>query len=146
MITKEAVDLIKVFESCVLHAYLCPAGVWTIGYGHTGPDVKKGMIITQADAERILDSDLKIFSSMVTPIIKVPINENQFSALVSFAFNAGVYALEKSTLLRMLNKGDISGAAAQFERWVYADGKVLPGLVRRRKAERALFEKEVDGG
>lgn len=135
--TKEA-ELIKSFEGLELEAYLCPADIWTIGYGHTG-NVKEGDSITKAEAEALLDKDLQTFRNGVKRFVKVPLNENQFGALVSFAYNLGLGSLQNSTLLKMLNAGDYTGAADQFLRWNKSGGKVLTGLVRRREAERAVF-------
>ena len=135
--TKEA-ELIKSFEGLELVAYLCPADIWTIGYGHTG-NVKEGDSITKAEAEALLDKDLQTFRNGVKRLVKVPLNENQFGALVSFAYNIGLGSLQSSTLLKMLNAGDYTGAADQFLRWNKSGGKVLTGLVRRREAERAVF-------
>lgn len=130
--------LIKSFEGFRADAYLCPAGVWTIGYGHTG-DVKPGQRVTEHQADAILEYDLDRFERGVADLVDVPLTANQFSALVSFAFNLGLDALERSTLLALLNAGDYQGASRQFARWRIAGGKVLPGLERRRAAERALF-------
>ena len=138
-INEAGLNLIKDFEGCRLKAYLCPAGVWTIGYGHT-QGVKPDMVINQLQAERFLRQDLKRFEDAVTSLVKVPITPNQFSALVSFAYNVGTGALYDSTLLRKLNKKDYKGAANEFLRWNKAGGKVLPGLTRRRLAEKDLFE------
>lgn len=137
-INQEGLNLIKDFEGCRLKAYLCPAGVWTIGYGHT-KGVKPDMVITQLDADRFLLQDLKRFEEAVSSLVKVPITPNQFSALVSFAYNVGTGALYDSTLLRKLNNKDYKGAADEFLRWNKAGGKVLPGLTKRRIAERDLF-------
>ncbi|OBU87131.1 lysozyme [Chromobacterium subtsugae] len=133
------ISLIKQFEGVRLAAYQDMVGVWTIGYGHTGPDVKKGMAITQQQADQLLAEDLQTFETGVGKAVTVPLNENQFSALVSFSYNLGLGNLRSSTLLRLLNKGDYAGAAAQFPRWDRAGGQVVPGLLRRRQAEQALF-------
>lgn len=125
------------FELCKLNAYLCPAGIPTIGYGHTG-DVKLGDKITQHQADAILEVDLQKFEMAVDRLAKNP-NANQFSAMVSLAFNIGVEAFTKSTLLKKFNAGAPLSAANEFDKWVHAKGKVLPGLVRRRAAEKALF-------
>ncbi len=143
-ISNKGVGLVKHFEGLFLMSYLCPAQVWTIGYGHTGithndGTVKRGMKITQEKAEGLLAMDLNTkYAPDVIRMVKVPLTQNQFDALVSFHFNTG--ALGKSTLLRKLNAGDYQGAAAEFGKWTRGGGRVLPGLVRRRKAERHLFE------
>ncbi|HXG01499.1 MAG TPA: lysozyme [Bacteroidota bacterium] len=123
-----------------MKAYLCPAGVWTIGYGHTG-GVKEGDRITLQQAEELLKQDLERFEECIRRSVTVPLNQNQFDALVSFAFNVGCMALENSTLLRKLNAGDYAGAAQEFGKWVKSRGVILPGLIKRRDAERALFER-----
>jgi lysozyme len=137
-ISQQGIDLIKRFEGCKLKSYLCPAGVWTIGYGHTA-NVRKNQIITSEQASAILMSDLLQFERAVTAMVSVPIKQGQFDALVSFAFNLGSGALASSTLLRKLNSGDFKGAADEFLRWNKAGGKVLEGLSVRRRSERALF-------
>ena len=137
--SKKAYDIIQEFEGCRLDAYQDSVGVWTIGYGHT-KTAKKGMRIDRREANRLLLEDVARHAKGVASLLKVDVNQNQFDALVSFAFNLGVGALSKSTLLRKLNNGDAVGAAAEFSRWVYAGGKKLNGLVRRRDAERKLFE------
>lgn len=137
------VQLVKHFEGLYLKAYLCPAGVWTIGYGHTGlkhkdGTVKKGRKITQEEADLLLFQDLNTkYAPDVRRLVTVPLAQHEFDALVSFHFNTG--ALGKSTLLRKLNAGDKKGAAEQFLRWTRGGGEVQPGLVRRRKAEQYLF-------
>lgn len=134
------ITLVKSSEGLKLVAYKCPAGIWTNGYGHTGPDVTPGMVITQAQADALLARDLERFETGVARLVKVPLNQNQFDALVCFSFNLGLGALQGSTLLRLLNAGDYAGAAAQFPRWNKAGGKELPGLTRRRAAEQSLFQ------
>jgi len=136
-------DLIRHFEGLYLTAYLCPARVWTIGYGHTGlthkdGTVKYGRVITESEAVKLLAHDMQKFEERVNRLVKVPLTQDEFDALVSFDFNTG--ALHRSTLLKKLNQGDKKGAAAEFAKWTRGGGKVLSGLVRRRKAERHLFE------
>lgn len=131
--------LIKSFEGLSLKAYLCPAKVWTIGYGSTGKHVKPGMAITEKEAEKLLLEDLSRFEAAVEKHTRGHATDNQFDALVSFAFNVGTEALRTSTLLRKHMEGDHAGAQAQFARWNKAAGRVLAGLTRRRKAEAALY-------
>ncbi len=142
-INDAGLELIKHFEGRELHAYQDSVGVWTIGYGHTSaagpPQVRAGMSISEKEAEDILRQDLGLFEGGVRDRVKVSMNGNQFSALVAFSFNVGLGALGNSTLLRKLNSGDYRGAADELLRWVKAGGATLPGLVRRRDAERALF-------
>ena len=136
--SQKGIDLIKKFEGCRLEAYRCPAGVWTIGYGHT-KGVMDGQKITQTQAEEFLREDLKVYEKAVESCVKVPLSQNQFDALVSFCYNCGGEALRTSTLLRLLNDGKYSDAGKQFLRWNKAGGKVLVGLTRRREEERGMF-------
>jgi GH24 family phage-related lysozyme (muramidase) len=139
-ISEAGLSLIKSFEGCVLTAYLDAVGIWTVGYGHTGPSVHRGLTITQKQAEDILVQDVRRFELGVLNNVKVNLNQNEFDALVSFSFNVGVNALKNSTLLRLLNDGaDRSIVAAEFLRWNKGGDKVLEGLTRRRQAEKALF-------
>ena len=134
--------LVKEFEGLYLTAYYCPAGVLTIGWGHTGSDVKKGMKISTAQAETFLTNDLQVFANCVNNAVKKPLNSNQRGALVSFSFNVGCGALQGSTLLRRINAGENPNTVASEElpRWNRGGGKVLPGLVRRRAAEVKFFK------
>lgn len=139
---QSAVDLIKHYESFAPTAYLCPAGVPTIGYGHTAGVMRADVgnrRITEAMGEQLLIDDLAIFCDAVESLVTRPLTDGQFGALVSLAFNIGTGAFKKSTLLRMLNAGDYAGAADQFARWNRGGGKVLPGLVARRQSEQELF-------
>ncbi|MEN9924067.1 MAG: hypothetical protein RL268_193 [Pseudomonadota bacterium] len=137
-INAAGLDLIKQFEGCRLTAYRDPIGVLTIGYGSTGPHVKPGMTITREQADDLLRQDVARFEMAVADMAKVA-TDNQFAALVSLAFNVGAENVRRSTLLRLHNEGDYAGAKAQFSRWRYAAGRVLPGLVRRRDAEAELY-------
>lgn len=143
-INKATIDLIKEFEGFRSQAYRDPVGIWTIGYGTTGMagvgiSPKAGMSITQDDAERYLALTVEKFAAQIEDAITAPINENQFGAFVSLAYNIGPAAFKKSTALRKFNAGDIQGAADAILLWNKAGGKVLNGLVRRRNAERKLF-------
>lgn len=131
--------IIKDSESLQLRAYLCPAGVWTVGWGHTGPDVYKGLVVTQGEAEVLLERDLRASESAINSLVKVRLSQDQFDALVSLVFNIGAGAFKDSTLLRLLNTGDFEGAAGQFKRWNKSKGKVLNGLTTRRNREEKLF-------
>jgi len=134
--------VLKHFESLSLKSYPDPATggtPWTNGWGHTGPDVKPGQIITQVKAEELLDADLQRFEFGVLALLDRPVDQGQFDALVSFSFNVGLGNLKTSTLLRMVNAGEMGNAAAQFSRWNKGAGKVMKGLIRRRAAEAALF-------
>ena len=134
--------LVTEAEGLRLDAYRCPAGIWTIGYGHTG-DVKEGDRITLHQAEVILEFDLKRFEEGVTKLAPGA-NANQFSALVSLAFSIGLEAFKGSTLLKEFKAGRVNNVAEQFTRWVFSKGKVLPGLVKRCAAGRALFLEQVN--
>jgi len=125
-----------------LTAYQDSVGVWTIGYGHTGSDVRPGLTITQEQASALLQQDVAGAVAAVNRLVTVTLTQNQFDALVDFTFNEGQGNLASSTLLRELNAGNTAGAAAQFLVWVYAGGVQLPGLVKRRQAEAALFQSE----
>ena len=141
-ISDEGLEIIRVCEGLRLTAYKCPAGVYSIGYGHTGPDVYKGLTITREQAEEWLRKDVYAAELAVYELVTVPLTINQFSALVSFVYNIGRGAFSTSTMRKILNQGYIgSSAAEQFDRWIYADKKILPGLVERRKREKALFLK-----
>ncbi|MBY4725720.1 MULTISPECIES: lysozyme [Burkholderia] len=149
--SKTGLQLTEQFEGCRLTAYQDSVGVWTIGYGHTGPDVYRGLTITQERAEQLLLQDVAKAAAAVNRLVTLDragdadtdglpdLTQDEFDALVDFTFNLGAGRLANSTLLKKLNAGDIEGAAAEFPKWVYAGGKVLAGLVKRRDAERALF-------
>jgi lysozyme len=123
---------------CELESYLCSAGVLTIGYGTT-KNVVDGMKITQNQAEELLAKDLEEFEEYVEDLIDVPLEQNQFDALVAWTYNLGPTNLKTSTLRKVLNKGAYDDVAEQIKRWNKANGKVLKGLVRRRNAEAELF-------
>lgn len=140
-INQEGLALVKSYEGLRLTAYKDSVGVLTIGYGHTGSDVVPGLVIDNAKAEELLKKDLKTSEKGVLSVVKVPLNINEFAALVSFTFNLGIGSLTKSTLLKKLNAGDRKGAAEEFSKWNKAGGKPLNGLTKRRAAERDLFLK-----
>ncbi|CAD9197566.1 glycoside hydrolase family protein [Acinetobacter bohemicus] len=137
------VDLICDFEGKRLVAYDDGVGVWTIGFGTTiypnGIKVKKGDTCTEAQAKSYMAHDLKKFEQAVNGAVNIPLNQNQFDALVSLAYNIGTGAFNKSTLVKKLNAGDIRGAADQFDVWVNAGGKRMQGLVNRRAKEKEVF-------
>ncbi|KAF1003974.1 MAG: Lysozyme RrrD [Pseudomonas sp.] len=142
LISDNGVAVLHYFESCKLTAYPDPGSKdgnpWTIGWGHTGPEVVRGLVWTQAQADAALVADLAKFEARVTRLVSVAISQGQFDALVSFDYNTG--SLNTSTLLKLLNAGDYTGAAAQFARWNKNDGQVMRGLTRRRAAEVALWD------
>ncbi len=132
--------LLKKFEGCRLRAYRDVANVLTIGYGHTGPDVTENLVITQEAAEELLRKDVRTFETGVTSLVYVSINQNEFDAFVSFAFNVGLHAFASSTLLKLFNaRTSKTVTASEFSKWCKADGKVVEGLKRRREAEKTLF-------
>lgn len=159
----KAIEIIKRFEGICdgdpstvnLDPYLCPAGYWTIGWGHVVRDSigrmvkgqEKKMVaksiypkgITIGDAERLLASDVRIFAMAIEEMLRREVNNDQFCALVSFAFNVGLGAFERSTLLRLLNNGDYEAVPAQLMRWTKVSGKESNGLRRRRQSESALW-------
>ena len=142
--SEKGLAMIESFEGCLLKASNKLDGVWTIGYGQTGryygKRVRRGMTTTKAEAHAWLrDHSIKTYEDAVTQAVKVPLNQNQFDALVSFTYNVGIGALKQSTALRKLNAGDYAGAADALTMWTKCRRKVLAGLVRRRKEERALF-------
>jgi len=140
-ISQVGINLIKSFEGCILHEYKDAVGVPTIGYGHTG-GVGPNQKITQAQADDLLKSDLKRFVDGVNQLLKVPVNQNQFDALVSFSFNLGLS--NTKDLTDLINKGDVKGASDLFPKYCHAGGQVLAGLVTRRKAEQVLFDKIIE--
>lgn len=153
-ISKKGISLIKNFEGLRLTAYRDIAGVWTIGYGSTryvgGETVKSGdELLTESHAEALLNDTLKVFTSVVSRMVKVPLNQNQFDALVSFAYNVGTGALQQSTLLKKLNIQDYFGAADQLLNWnkitdpATSKKVVSKTLADRRLEERNLFLKPV---
>jgi lysozyme len=137
--SQKGIDLLKAHEGLRLTAYKCPAGVWTIGYGHTGSDVKEGKAITQTEAERLLRLDVEWAERAVNAELPA-INQCQFDALVSFVFNVGAGAFAGSTLLKKAKASPNDPAIrAEFAKWRNGGGKVLPGLVKRRAAEADLY-------
>jgi lysozyme len=137
-VSTAGLEIIKFYEALRLKAYRCPAGIPTIGWGHTR-GVKMGDTCTLIQAEDWLREDCAEAENAVNSLVKVPLTHNQFDALVSFVFNIGAGAFSRSTLLRLLNSGDYSGASKQFERWNKSGGVVLNGLTARRKREKTLF-------
>lgn len=143
-LSQRGLDLIKKHEGLRLKAYRCPGNVLTIGYGHTGKDVKEGMVITDGQAERLLIDDVKSFEADVNKLVKSKINQNQFDALVSFCFNVGTAKLASSTLLKCVNANPGgSNIRYEFSRWNKAGGQVLKGLEKRRADEADLYFKPV---
>ncbi len=138
-INEAGLALIRTFEGLALKPYRCPAGRWTIGYGHTETALP-GQRISAEHAEALLRSDLVTFERGVATLVKVPLNDNQFAALVCFTFNIGLSAFTRSTLLRKLNAGRYDTVSAELLRWCRVSGVELPGLLRRRHAEAVLWD------
>ena len=146
-VNKLGIETMHHFEGCKLTAYQCPAKVWTIGWGNTFyPDktpVKQGDVITQEQANALFETVMNNFALGVKKCLTKEVNENQFSALVCFAYNVGIGSLQKSTLLKKINiNPNDETIAGEFAKWTKAGGKVLLGLVRRRKAESDLYFKK----
>jgi len=140
--SKEGLKLTERFEGCRLEAYPDPGtggDPWTIGYGHTGPDVFPTLVITQEYAEKLLLEDVQKAVANVNAHLKIEVTQEEFDALVDFAFNCGCRNLDNSTLLKKVNEGDHEGAADEFLKWDKAGGHVMAGLLKRRQAEAALF-------
>lgn len=138
--SQQCLSLIRQFEGCELTSYQDPGGVWTIGYGHTGPDVYAGETIAQEEAEALLAADVaKVVSKLNIYIGYRGITQNQFDACVSLAYNIGTMAFGNSTLCKLLNEGEITAASQQFLVWDHVRGQVSQGLQNRRKKEQALF-------
>lgn len=140
--SSEGRKLIEYFEGRKRQVYADPAtggAPWTVGIGHTGPDVKRGDVWTDAQIDAAFVKDLQRFEIGVEKAVTVPMSQNEFDALVAFSFNLGLGNLQSSTLLKMLNSGDRAGAGQQFMRWDKANGKTMLGLRRRRAAEACMF-------
>ncbi len=144
-ISQAGIEAIKMFEGFKAKAYFCPAGVATIGYGHifsvTKKDVKTGKTISKEQAEELLRKDLSFAEKTVNKEVKVALNQAQFDVLVSFVFNIGSGAFKRSTLLKKLNKGQYETVPTELMRWVHGGGRILSGLVNRRRKEADMFEK-----
>ena len=137
-ISNKGIELIKHFEGCETVAYKCPAGVWTIGYGHI-KGVQDGDVITETQAHEMLVEELKEYENYILNAVEVDLNQSQFDAMVSWVYNLGNGNLNSSTLLKVLNSGEYAGVPEQIMRWNKAGGKVLAGLTKRRQAEANLF-------
>jgi len=138
-ISDTGIKLIESFEGLRLTAYQDVKGIWTIGYGHTGKDVHPGLTITEAEADNLMRLDLRIAEAGVNHLVTYPVTQTEFDALGSFAFNVGVGSLASSTLLKDVNRGDVTDAEQQFLRWDHAGNVEVEGLRKRRMAEAAMF-------
>ena len=139
MVSQRELELIKSFESFKPVRYICPGGYPTIGYGHVILDRENLQKVTEAEAETLLFGDVAIAERSVCHLIKVPLEDCQFSALTSFTFNLGGGALQRSTLRQKVNRGEHGEVPDEFRKWVYAGGRKLKGLVRRREVEATLY-------
>lgn len=138
-IPQPAIDIVKRFEGCELKPYMDVGGKKTIGWGHCGPDVDGE--ITQQQADDLLETDISKVGKQVLDLVKVPLSDNQFSALISFTFNLGVEKLKKSTLLNRLNLGLYSSVPGELLKWTHVNGTQVQGLMNRRVAEAALWDR-----
>ena len=142
-ISEKGINFIINEEGEKLKAYICPAGVLTIGVGHTGKDVVPGMIITKERSRELLKNDLKHFENAVETFVKIPLKQHEYDSLISFAFNVGAGAFKKSTLLKKINAlAPMIEIEAEFRKWVRGGGKVLPVLQKRREREIKFFKGE----
>jgi lysozyme len=141
--SQKGINLIKQFEGCSFKPYKCAAGKWTIGYGHVLLKDEPHVKITQEYATLLLQHDLIKFEQGLNKLIKVTLTQNQFDAIISLVFNIGLGNFQASTLRAKLNRGEFELAAKQFDKWVYAAGKPLKGLIIRRLTERLLFESDI---
>jgi len=145
--SKNGLHLTEQFEGLRLTAYPDPGtggAPWTIGYGHTGPDVHPGLTITQQQAENLLATDIQTASDAVNRLVKYELTQEEFDALVDFTYNCGAGNLQASTLLKKVNAGDMVGASKEFAKWNLANGHVLQGLVKRRQEEMRLFLQSIN--
>ena len=137
-VSEEALALIKRWEGLKLQSYKCVAGVWTVGFGHVAT-ARPGMVISETQATRLLMEDLARFEAAIERLVRVPLSDGQFGALVSWAFNVGEGAAARSSLIRKLNAGEYDAVPGELARWNKVDGKVVPGLSNRRAAEAGLW-------
>lgn len=137
--SKQGLALTENFESCRLTAYQDIKGIWTIGFGHVGPEVVEGLVWTQNQADSQLVTDTLHATNIVNRFVTVELSQPAFDAVVDFVFNVGSGNFEGSTMLKLLNAGNLEGAADEFEKWDHASGQVVAGLLRRRLAEKEEF-------
>lgn len=143
---QNGLSLTQSFEGLRLTAYQDQGGVWTIGYGHTGPDVQPGLTVSEDQATELLMKDAANAVGAVNRLVTVPLTQNQFDALVDFVFNVGAANFDSSTLLRELNASNFDAAAAEFQKWDHVHGVVVAGLLNRRLAEAKLFQTASENG
>jgi lysozyme len=138
--SEAGLGLTKRYEGLRLKAYQDQGGVWTIGYGHTGPDVHADQVVSPMEAEALLRVDLRAAIDHVNRLVTAPLEQNQFDGLVDFCFNAGRGSFSRSTLLTVINARQFPQAVQEFGRWILVNGQPNPGLQRRRAAECAMFQ------
>lgn len=143
MLSASGVRLLQGLEGFERQAYQDSGGIWTVGYGHTGPNVRRGTRVTAARAAQLLRADVRWAAKAVDRLVKAPINRNRRDALIIFVYNVGEAAFASSTLLRLLNSGAYGAASKQFARWNKVQGRAIDGLTNRRKIERRLFDRPV---
>lgn len=148
-VNEKGLALIRQCEGFRGRAYRDAVGVWTIGFGHTSmagaPEVKPGLVVSRDKASQILARDVEMFAEGIANVITTELNDNQFSALVSFAYNVGLGNFKKSSVLKAVNANDVEAVPRRLALWSKAGGRVLPGLVKRRAAEAELFATPVEG-
>lgn len=137
--SRNALDLIKKFEGCKLESYKDSGGVWTVGWGTTGPGIVEGLTVTQGVADAMLLGHIREIALDITPLVKLIPNQNQFDAIICLTYNIGVGAFKASTLLKCLLTRQFDKVAEEFLKWNHVHGKVVAGLTARRQAERSLF-------
>jgi lysozyme len=137
--SKTGLALTETFESCRLIAYQDSRGIWTVGWGHVGPEVKEGYTVTQVQADCQLTIDMHNAVSAVNRLVDVPLTQEEFDAIVDFIFNCGIGAFGGSTMRALLNQKNYAAAALEFAKWDHANGQIVAGLLRRRIAEEQEF-------
>lgn len=139
-ISEDGIALVRQSEGLRLAAYQDAGGKWTVGYGHTGHDVYDGLVITEAEAEELLHNDLLSSQLYVNFLVKAPLTQGMFDALVDWTFNLGLKRLKQSTMLKLLNEGNYAGAKAELLKWDRVGEVVVEGLLHRRQAEAKLWD------
>lgn len=135
-----AIELIAKYEGCNLKAYKCPAGIWTIGYGHTGDNVKEGVIISKGEADILLEKEVAKIRDQINCLLKVPLKENQIEALISLTYNVGMGAFKRSKLLKRINNSeDLELISKEWIEFNKVNGKTVKGLLKRRTEEILIF-------
>lgn len=137
---QQGIELIKKWEKCRLKAFIpVPGDPWTIGWGATGPNIYEGLVWTQDEADADLQNRVNIIVSQIRTAVKVPMTDGQLAAFIDFCYNEGIHAFQMSTLLKLFNDGDVTGAYDEFPKWDVAHGQVLQGLLNRREDEQRAY-------